>query len=115
MKRLLRKILITLVVSLLSFNLALADTIWIDVRTVGEYNADHIEGDVNIPLAEVREQILALVSDKDTEISLYCRSGNRAGQAKNILEEMGFTNVSNAGGINAVLKIRQLAESSPAN
>ena len=33
------------------------------------------------------------------EILLYCRSGNRSGKAKLILEELGYTNIRNIGGI----------------
>jgi rhodanese-related sulfurtransferase len=32
---------------------------------------------------------------KDKEIILYCRSGNRSGQAAMFLESMGFTNTKN--------------------
>jgi phage shock protein E len=86
-----------------------ADPVWIDVRTVEEYSSDHIEGDTNIPLAELDAAKLATIYDKDAEIMLYCRSGNRAGQARQILEAAGFTNVSNAGGIGDVRELRELA------
>ena len=39
-----------------------------------------------------------LTSNFDSEIYLYCRSGNRSGKAKKILDDIGFTNVINAGG-----------------
>jgi rhodanese-related sulfurtransferase len=35
---------------------------------------------------------------KDEEIILYCRSGNRSGQAAMFLETMGFTNTKNLSG-----------------
>jgi phage shock protein E len=38
--------------------------------------------------------------DKNTEIRVYCRSGRRAGIALAALEEMGYTNATNVGGIN---------------
>ena len=40
----------------------------------------------------------AIDSFKDEELVLYCRSGNRSGQAALILEGMGFTNVINVVG-----------------
>lgn len=86
-----------------------ADEIWIDVRTVEEYAADHIEGDANIPLAQLDTTALATQYGKDAEIVLYCRSGNRAGQAQALLEAAGFTNVSNAGGIGDVRTLRSIA------
>ena len=90
------------------------DSVWIDVRTVEEYSADHIDGDANIPLATIDPDALAAKYGKDTQINLYCRSGNRAGQAKTILEAAGFTNVVNAGGIGDAREMRNIAQSSAA-
>lgn len=86
--------------------------VWIDVRTVEEYSTDHIEGDANVPLATIDVDKLAAEYGKDAEIMLYCRSGNRAGQAKTLLEQAGFTHVTNAGGIGDVRKLRDLADAS---
>lgn len=86
------------------------EPVWIDVRTVEEYNDDHIDGDLNIPLATINADDFASRFGKDAQINLYCRSGNRAGQAKTILEAAGFTNVNNLGGIGDVRALR-----SPAN
>jgi phage shock protein E len=90
------------------------ESVWIDVRTVEEYSADHIDGDANIPLASIDPVALAAVYGKDAQINLYCRSGNRAGQAKTILEAAGFTNVVNAGGIGDAREMRNIAQSSAA-
>jgi phage shock protein E len=89
-----------------------ADPVYIDVRTVEEYSAEHIEGDINLPLAELNVAALGERFGKDAELVLYCRSGNRAGQAMEQLVAAGFTNVSNAGGIDDVRNLR--AASSPA-
>jgi rhodanese-related sulfurtransferase len=35
---------------------------------------------------------------KNQEVYIYCRSGNRSGQACLILETMGFTNLTNVSG-----------------
>lgn len=86
------------------------DAVWIDVRTVEEYSADHIDGDANVPLASIDTDALAARFGKDAEINLYCRSGNRAGQAKTLLEAAGFTNVNNVGGISDVRELRQIAQ-----
>jgi len=90
------------------------DSVWIDVRTTEEYSADHVDGDANIPLATIDPLLLASQFGKDAEINLYCRSGNRAGQAKALLEAAGFTNVKNVGGIDDARKLRDLARSSNA-
>ena len=84
--------------------------VWIDVRTVEEYNDDHIDGDLNIPLATIDVEQFAATYGKDAEINLYCRSGNRAGQAKTMLEAAGFTNVVNRGGIGDVRALRSPAQ-----
>lgn len=89
-----------------------ADPVYIDVRTVEEYSADHIDGDLNVPLAELDTAALAERFGKDAEFVLYCRSGNRSGQAMEQLVAAGFTKVSNGGGIDDVRKLR--AEASPA-
>jgi phage shock protein E len=94
---------------------ACADPVWIDVRSVEEYATDHIDGDANIPLATLDATALATTYGKDAELMLYCRSGNRAGQAMEILKAAGFTHVSNAGGISDVRTLRELAVQTPAS
>ena len=86
-------ILKSLVLSLLLLTttaFAQSQPVWIDVRTVEEFSTDHIEGDANIPLASIDVEKLAAEYGKDAEIMLYCRSGNRAGQAKALLEQAGL-------------------------
>jgi phage shock protein E len=87
-----------------------AEKVWIDVRSPEEYSKDHIDGDANIPLASLDVNALATQYGKDAEIVFYCRSGNRAGQAKTQLETAGFTHISNGGSIGDVRKQRELPE-----
>lgn len=94
------------VLLLLNFN-ALADAdkrtteeVWIDVRTGFEYSMGHVEGAHHIPYDEIGDQIADLALDKNTEIHLYCRSGNRSGKALTVLQELGYTKALNDGGIN---------------
>lgn len=72
---------------------------WIDVRTPAEYQASSIAGHSNIPHTEIADRIVALVPVKSTPVYLYCGSGRRAGLAKEALEGMGYTNVTNVGTI----------------
>jgi len=67
----------------------------IDVRTESEWNTGHLEGALHIEW----QDILNLSSDinKDEEIFLYCRSGNRSGKATKILLDAGYVNTKNAG------------------
>ena len=67
----------------------------IDVRSAVEYAEGHIPGAVNIPL----NQIPLLDAPKDAPLFLYCRSGARSARGCKALEKLGFTNVSNLGGI----------------
>ncbi len=69
----------------------------VDVRTAGEYESGYIPTAVNIPLSEIGDN--PPTDDKEALIILYCRSGNRSGQALDILVDLGYTNVHNLGGI----------------
>ncbi len=72
----------------------------IDVRTLPEWNAGHLEDAIHIPLDIITKDISDKVKDKNTPIALYCRSGRRSGIATNMLKEMGYKNVVNYGGFN---------------
>jgi rhodanese-related sulfurtransferase len=71
----------------------------IDVREPEEYQISHIAGALNIPSTRLSEGANDLANTpKDTEIILYCLSGNRSNVCINILKGLGFTTVKN--GIN---------------
>ncbi len=72
---------------------------FIDVRTQQEYDAGHVAKAELLPLDQIESKIETEVSDKETKIIVYCRSGNRSGQAQRLLNDMGYTNVIDAGGI----------------
>src|SRR5690554_4398537 len=67
----------------------------VDVRTPSEFSAGSVKGAVNIPLDKVPSQLSKFKGKK--RIIVFCRSGNRSGQAKRILENNGFQNVINGG------------------
>lgn len=90
--------------------LASAEPTWIDVRSKAEHKIDNIEGDLLISHTEIVDGVSKLFPNKDQEIRLYCRSGYRASVALKKLEDAGYTNVSNAGGINDARKERKLIE-----
>jgi phage shock protein E len=75
-------------------------TFLVDVRTPGEFAEGHVKGSVNIPLDKVQTQLTKFKNKKN--IIVFCRSGARSGQAKNILQQNGFTNVINGGTWNNV-------------
>ncbi len=75
---------------------ALADNAFlVDVRTPSEFASGSVKGAVNIPLNRISGQLSKFKGKKN--IVVFCRSGNRSGQAKQILERSGFTNVVNGG------------------
>lgn len=72
----------------------------LDVRTAEEYEAGHIPGAVLLPNEEIGTQRPVSLPVLDTEILVYCRSGNRSAQAAEKLAAMGYTKVYDFGGIN---------------
>jgi len=72
----------------------------IDVRTADEWNSGHLDGAVHMDIqaADFADQIATL--DPAADYVVYCRSGNRAGQAIDFMKKMGFTGeIMNAGAV----------------
>lgn len=70
----------------------------LDVREPSENTEFNIGGSL-VPLGKIQSMQLDEIEDwKNEEIIVYCRSGNRSGQACLILEMAGFTNVKNLKG-----------------
>ena len=70
----------------------------VDVREPYE-NVEFNIGGTLVPLGNIQSmQLDDLEAYKNEELILYCRSGNRSGQACLILETAGFTNVRNLTG-----------------
>lgn len=70
-----------------------------DVRTSMELLTDgYAVGSTHFELARLQGGQLPDYP-KDTTIYVYCKVGGRAGQAKEILEQNGFTDVTNIGGL----------------
>lgn len=75
----------------------------VDVRTPVEFAEGNVKGSVNIPLDQVQNQLAKFKAKEN--IVVFCRSGNRSGQAKSILEQNGFKNVTNGGTWQDILSI----------
>ena len=70
----------------------------VDVREPDEHAAFNIGGTF-LPLGKIQTMQTDEIEElKNEEVIIYCRSGNRSGQACLILETMGFTNVKNLVG-----------------
>lgn len=72
----------------------------VDVRTREEYEEGHIPGAVCIPNEILAEEAEARLPDKEQMIYVYCRSGRRSKQAAEVLCKLGYTNITEIGGIN---------------
>lgn len=80
-------------------------TVLLDIRTPEEYSAERIEGSTNIDFyaADFADQIRSL--DRDTAYVVYCRTGNRSGQAMELFRDLDFAEVHEIdGGIVAWLQ-----------
>lgn len=75
----------------------------VDVRTPEEFSDGHYPGAINIPHESILDGLNQLGVTPGTLVILYCRSGNRSGQAEQALREKGFTEARNAGGLEALL------------
>jgi phage shock protein E len=74
----------------------------LDVRTPEEFASGHLAGAVGLDFyaAAFADDLAAL--DREAPYLLYCRSGNRSGQAREMMRSLGFVEVHEiAGGINA--------------
>lgn len=70
----------------------------VDVREPDEHAGFNIGG-ILIPLRKIqRMEVDELENLKNQELICYCRSGNRSGQACQMLDMMGFTNTKNLDG-----------------
>ena len=75
-----------------------AGVITVDVRTPGEFMTGHIEGAQNIDFESGNFENEISTLDKNGTYAVYCRSGNRSGQAVSIMHDAGFHNVYNLNG-----------------
>lgn len=87
------------VVAVLNDPQRLSNSLIVDVRKADEYVAGHIPGAINIALEDFEGKLSELEGHKDKDIILYCNSGNRSGQAADILVQKGYANVFNAAGV----------------
>jgi phage shock protein E len=73
----------------------------LDVRNPDEWDAGHLEKSTLIPLPELATRLGDVEKltggDKSRPIVVVCRSGTRAGRAKELLAQQGYTNVTNGG------------------
>lgn len=76
-----------------------SDAKLVDVREDDEWRAGHAKGAIHLGKGIIERDIESTVSDKTSELILYCGGGYRSALAADVLQQMGYTNVfSMAGG-----------------
>ena len=70
----------------------------IDVREDHEWNVSHIPKAIHIGKGILERDIAANISDKNSEIILYCGGGFRSALSAYNLQKMGYTNVASMDG-----------------
>lgn len=70
----------------------------LDVRTPEEFYEGHIEGAQSFPLAGI-QSVLTRIPKRDTPLFVYCLSGARSAQACRVLDQLGYSAVTDMGGI----------------
>ena len=74
-------------------NAKLGDIQLIDIRTPAEYSGGYIKGAVNINFFDRNFMDQMSKLNKEKEIYIYCRSGNRTGKAASRLKDQGFSKI----------------------
>lgn len=83
--------------------------IYLDVRTEGEFAAGHPEGALNVPVVFIRgpgqmepnpefAAVVEKVVPKGAKLIVGCMAGGRSQRACEILEERGYSDLSNVRG-----------------
>ena len=79
------------------------EPIIVDVRTPGEFRGGAYPGAINIPVDDLQTRTGELGS-QSRDITVYCASGARSAYGQKVLQQMGFTNVKNGGGIMQMMR-----------
>lgn len=77
--------------------------IYLDVRTKMEYDGGHVDGAVHHDIMDMMYGRFPDI-DRSADITVYCESGNRSMMAKAMLEQCGFTHITDGGGIDNIIR-----------
>ncbi|HEV7948535.1 MAG TPA: rhodanese-like domain-containing protein [Glaciihabitans sp.] len=83
-------------------------TVVIDVRTPEEFAAGHLDGAINIDVQSPTFDSAAAELPTDGDYVVYCRTGARAAGAIDRLQDLGFTSLTNAGGLETAADATEL-------
>lgn len=98
---------LALVLNLASPTVTAMEELIIDVRTPGEFQTGHAMSAINLPHDRIHDLIGQFAESADQPIVLYCRSGQRSEYARQVLAQLGYSNVTNAGGLEAIPRLDQ--------
>ena len=86
-------------------NMKLPDNaVLLDVRQADEFNTGHIDGAVLLPHDTIAEKIGTVVLNKNTSVYIYCRSGRRSVIAVEAMRKLGYTDLTDLGGMDDAKK-----------
>ena len=72
----------------------------VDVRTAREWEGGHVDGSINVPLAQLAERMGEVPEDRD--LAVVCRSGYRSSLASSMLLRSGYARITDVvGGMDA--------------
>ncbi len=74
-------------------------TVVLDVRTPAEFAAGHLEGAKLLDLNSGEFAAALPQLTPDVEYLVYCHSGNRSGQAVDMMQDAGFASATNLGSV----------------
>lgn len=99
-----RKSLLGLIIGLFTTLLGITamsqtKTIILDVRTAEEFQEGHVIGAENLDWFQPSFKDEIAKYDRNASYKLYCRSGNRSGQAMQMMQSLGFKDVENLGSV----------------
>ena len=85
----------------------------LDVRTAEEFQETRVMGAMNLDWFQPNFKAEITKFDKNATYKLYCRSGNRSGQATELMKSLGFKNVENLGSVADASKKLKIACEGP--
>lgn len=78
----------------------------IDVRSPEEFADGHLDGAVNIQWHDSEAIARAIGINKQRQVVMYCRSGNRVNKSISKMKALGYNNIYNATGLEALKETR---------
>lgn len=72
--------------------------VFLDCREISEWNEAHVKEATLLPLSEFEAKYQDILTDKNKEIVIMCRSGRRSLNACMFLNEQGYENLVNVEG-----------------